>query len=277
MTLGFKSMFGILLMALFVARTSSMASHLDYDKAELIHLTHDNCVVLRGPVTGGSIDRAVTSLTKAEGDELYLFIHSPGGSVIAGERLIQTIHALERTSKHVHGIADLALSMGFDILQNCNTRYVTGGSILMQHQMSSGVQGNVKSMNEMMGFTNYIYNTTCQYQADRIGISLEQFQERVNDEWWLYDRQSIEMNAADKSALVLCTPELVDDTEEFILYTWFGPVTLVYSRCPLVTQPVEIRFEWSDNDMAEQCANTLTDDVIHNMSLDYMKTITLVH
>jgi len=155
---------------------------------------------------------------------------------------------------------------------------VTNGSILMQHQMSSRVDGNIRSMREMMDWHDYLYNATCQYQADRIGMTLDDFQDRINDEWWLYDTQAIDYNVADKCALVLCDPELIDETEEIIYHTWFGPVTIVYSKCPLITQPLEIRFGTDSQSFDSDCDQTkLCDKDVYDMAMDYMKTLTLVH
>lgn len=279
MSFTISNMFKLLLLSLVCASALTLNnSTIVNDDAELIHLHGANSVILRGPVTSASIDRVISDISKLVEDDIYLYIHSPGGSVIDGERLVQTIQALERTGKKIHGVTDLALSMGFDIFQTCTTRYITKGGILMQHQMSSRVGGNIRSMREMMNWHDYLYNVTCQYQADRIGMTLNDFQDRVNDEWWLYDRQAIEQNVADKSALVLCSTDLIEDTEEIVLYTWFGPVTIVYSKCPLITHPLDIRFGSAeesfnyDSDMSK-----LSDRDVYDMSIDYMKSITLVH
>lgn len=245
-----------------------------------VHLTHDNTVVLRGPVTGASVDKVVTHLMESDSDNLYLYLDTPGGSVIDGERLIQTIHALERTGKQVTVVASMALSMGFDILQYSGTRLITKGAILMQHQMASRVSGNVMSMNELMTFTNYIYNSTCEHQAHRLGMTVEQFKIRVNDEWWMYGKQGLENNAADDEALVLCTSELIKDTVSETFYTWFGPVTLVFSKCPLVERPLSIK--WGEGDggcCSEVDPENQTQDVskIYDLVNEYQGEKTLVH
>lgn len=205
----------------------------------VVQLTEDNHIVIRGPITGKT-SKVINDLAKIKTKELYIFIASNGGSVTNGMQIVQTIQALQKTGTKIICIGNVALSMGFVILQYCDNRYVMPSSILMQHQMSLGIEGSLKNVNSYMDFINTMDIEIEQHQAKRLNLTLEDFKKKVDHDWWMFGSSAVANNAADKLVSVLCDFK-IDNNEETV-HTMFGPVKLVFSNCPLARDPLEIKF-----------------------------------
>ena len=123
--------------------------------------------------------------------------------------------------------------MGFVIFQHCSKRYVTRSSTLMQHQMSlSGVSGKIRDINSYIKYVNTMENNINLAQAERIGITFEQFNENIRDDWWLTSTESIKQNVADEIINIKCTFENKEEIK--YINTFFGELQLVYMKCPQV-------------------------------------------
>ena len=88
---------------------------------------------------------------KIDSKEIYIYISSPGGSVMEGMKIVDLIKSLEKSGRQVSCISDFSASMAFIILQSCPKRLATFSSILMQHQMSLGLEGNIENVNTFQG------------------------------------------------------------------------------------------------------------------------------
>jgi ATP-dependent Clp protease protease subunit len=218
--------------------------NLDYP---LINLTADNLVVLRGTVNMESVSNVIEQLHAVGNDSVYLYINSPGGSVVDGYHLVQTIDALYKSGKTVICIADTAISMAFVIFQSCPVRYIRPSSILMQHQMSFGIRGSIEQVKNYVSFVDNMEEEINIRQALRIGMPVTEFKDKIMNDWWTYGYQTIEHNLADEMVFMLCDKELMEQTTVTVINTWFGPVTLHYSGCPLLNYPKKILFDSEDN------------------------------
>ena len=116
--------------------------------SNLIELTTNNSVILRGPVNSISVSKWIYNINKIKTDDIYIYIKSPGGSVTSGNLFIEQIKSLSESGKNIHCIAEFAASMAFIILQSCPNRYGLFSSILMQHQISFGISGNLQNVNK---------------------------------------------------------------------------------------------------------------------------------
>ena len=207
---------------------------------DIVKLTEDNHIVIRGPIDGMSSSKITNNLVNKKSKELYIFIASNGGSVTSGMQIVQTIQALQQSGTKIICIGNIALSMGFVILQYCENRYVMPSSVLMQHQMSLGTQGPLKNVNSYMEFINTMDLEIEEYQASRLNLTLDEFKSKVDHDWWLFGLSAVKHGAADKMVSVLCDFK-VEYFEE-VIHTPFGSVQLKYSTCPLARDPIEIKF-----------------------------------
>lgn len=231
-------------------------------RQRLIKLTSENMAILKGRVESSTIDIAVRDLVNTQTDDIYLYIDSPGGSVIAGSDLIETLEMLKMKGKTVHCIADMAASMGFAILQSCEDRLVRENSLLMQHQMSVMTHGELEKVKSKMNLYDQLHASHVQRESKRLGLTVEEYEKKVMNEWYIYGAQALTCNAADDVVKVDCDQHLLNSEYTIVFYTFFGPVEVAYSKCPLLKPPTSIKLKRDD-----------TTQDIHNMSDDTVKDL----
>ncbi|MBA43025.1 MAG: hypothetical protein CMF62_03335 [Magnetococcales bacterium] len=209
---------------------------------DVITLTDDNHVLLRGAIDSQSAAQCVSDLMHIESDDIYLYITSPGGSVTDGYQIIQTIDALHARGKNIYCIGDVAASMAFSIMQSCPIRYSRLGSIFMQHQTSTTVKGPLKNVKSMMEFLDAMDDDMNTRQSMRMGMTKHDFITRTDHDWWMFGENIVKNNATDEMVNVLCSHDLTEQTYKDTIETFFGPITLEYSGCPIVRAPLKITY-----------------------------------
>jgi len=215
------------------------------DVKKIITLEARNMVVLRGPVTGSSVGKAMKQLQAAsrsvpQSTPLYLVLDTPGGSIMDGLDLIDFAKALPQK---VHTVSLFAASMGFQIAQNLDNRYIIRNGTLMSHRASvRGLGGQVKGeletrykmIRRSVDYLDYV-------AAKRMGIDVKTYENLIFNEYWVYGFDAVSNKAADEQILVKCGSSLNgSDTVEF--QTFFGPVKVTFSQCPLIKEPESIDF-----------------------------------
>lgn len=197
-----------------------------------IKLTPKNSLLIRGQITDKTATDFVYELNKRHTKKgLYVFLDTNGGSVDAGNKIINEIQKY-----NVSCIANKAISMGFVILQSCHKRYVTPMATLMQHQMSYGVANEKEKVESYVQFIKQIGEHLVEMQANRIGLNPSEFKLRTFNDWWIFGENAIKENCADKMANVKCNPTLTNQTYSVD----HGSSKYIFSNCPLVAGPVEI-------------------------------------
>lgn len=197
---------------------------------DLILLTKDNHAAISGKINDKLANTFLVSASQLDNDA-FIFINSPGGSVLAGNKIVRHVR-----HKNYTCIADHAASMAFVIMQACARRYVTSTSVLMQHQQSLEVGGDLQAINAYLSMVNAIERDLSQLQASRIGMKEEEFRQRTMSEWWLYGNDIITNRVADKLVHVECSRDLYNKTITSQKQTWFGETyDVTHSACPLIT------------------------------------------
>jgi ATP-dependent protease ClpP protease subunit len=223
----------------------------------------DNVVVLRGAVTDSSASALVKELQMRRFDDLYLFIHSPGGSVIAGNQIVDTIKSHKGK---ITCYASEAVSMAFVILQACPVRLVSPHSIVMQHEASYGVNGQAGHNLSFVTFLHGMLRKMDQAQADRIGISYEEFKKRIAFDWWMDGIDAVMQNAADRTVVAACTKELTEVKTPQTLKGLFSSIEVEWSGCPLVSYPINIKTDAKNEEGEKEIVKELADFIEANCS-----------
>uniref|UniRef100_A0A6C0IH87 Protease n=1 Tax=viral metagenome TaxID=1070528 RepID=A0A6C0IH87_9ZZZZ len=210
--------------------------------SELIEFKKDNFVSLREVINQDSSSKLLLKLNTIESkhETLYLYINSPGGSVMAGLEIINYIKSLQQRSKKIICIAHNAMSMAFVIFQYCSERCILHSSTLMQHQMSLGIQGKLYDINSRMSYLNSLETKLNHDQASRLNMTEDKFTKLIQNDWWLYSDDIINNNVADKMVSIFCSFDNYD--EQVIVNTIFGEIQIKYSACPLINYPLHIVF-----------------------------------
>lgn len=168
----------------------------------VITFSKDNVVALTGEVTSASINSLILDIESKSSKTVYLYIVSPGGSVLAGQDFIDY---LKTTDKDIICVAKVAISMAHHIFENCKTRIVQSDSIIMQHNMTAGTDGKIESMKRFLTILADIEHEMNVFVSKRIGMSLEKFELIIKDEWWVYGKKAVTLHLADSEAQVKCS------------------------------------------------------------------------
>jgi ATP-dependent protease ClpP protease subunit len=177
----------------------------------------------------------------AKSDPIYLVMDTPGGSVSAGLSLLDSLKSLKRP---IHTITLFAASMGYQVVQELGTRYITPSGTLMSHRGAiSGMAGQVPG--ELNSRLNYVQGLLEQMNvraACRLKTDLEVYKASIVNELWVFGQQAVDTGNADAVANVSCNETLTSGkyTEKF--NTIFGSVDVVFSKCPLVSGPIDFSF-----------------------------------
>ena len=211
--------------------------------SKLIRLNNYNSVILRGPVTSVSVSKWINNINSINDDTIYIYITSPGGSVYHGNLFIEQIKSLNASGKKIECIAEFAASMAFTILQSCPIRYALDSSILMQHQISLQLGGNIKNINSYLEYINDLSVQLNKNQASRLELSDDEFNSRVVHDWWISGYKAQENNVVDDMVRVLCSSGLIDSEDMIIVDGFFDKIKLKFSKCPLISQPKNVNNE----------------------------------
>ena len=187
-----------------ILSTLLLGSLLYVTLGQLITLEKHNTVFLKGQIDTQLAKSVNRDLLAVVDPKIVLFISSPGGSVVDGNRIIQLLDALTLSGKEISCIAQEAYSMAFIIFQACPTRYVLPNSIIMQHQMFVFNMDQLERIKSRMKLLNSLETTLNSRQAERLKLSLKEFTDRVMNDWWIYGEDIILENAADQLTYVVC-------------------------------------------------------------------------
>lgn len=210
--------------------------------AENVVLTSTNNVSITEEIDELSTANAAQELISScqnKFEDKYLILNTPGGSVTAGRNFIDVVKGLPC---RVNTITIFAASMGYQIVQNLDTRYILPSGVLMSHRARlSGIGGQLPGelISELNFYQEFI-NELDVIAAKRVGIPLEQYKKDIYDELWLIGKKAQERKHADKVVVPKCNKSL-EGTREKKVQTLFGEFSLVFSQCPLILGPIEIK------------------------------------
>lgn len=221
----------------------------DPKKIPLVLLTKTNMLMFRGPVTAKSMNELKNKLIKLSHKlpsraHIYLVLDTPGGGINAGMSFIDVAKAIPQK---VHTITLFAASMGFQIAQNLDNRYITPSGTLMSHRAYiSGFEGEIPGegiirLNHLLALLKRMDTIA----ARRVGMTFKDYRELVRDEYWVDGDQAVAQKAADRTILLKCSKDLASGTEEVEVKNMFGSATLTFSKCPLMTAPLKIAYNYN--------------------------------
>lgn len=156
----------------------------------------------------GIIIRQMEEARKAGIKRIFLVITSPGGSVVAGGRLIAYMDAVPMQIDTV--CETFCASMAAHIHQAGKNRYMVDRSLLMFHRASGAVQGTLEQMDSEISMYRDYVNRLDQNAATKAGIPFEQFKEIMGRDLWIDGQSALNMGLTDK--LVFLAYDVADTT-----------------------------------------------------------------
>lgn len=231
------------------------------EKIEVVILKKKNTIVFNDVVTAKSVAEAQVKLLEMSNrmpkkSTIYLVLDTPGGSVSAGSLLIDTIKAMPQKVKT---LTIFSASMGFQFVQNFDDRLIIPSGILMSHRASvQGLGGEINGeldvrLNSIKRRIRYLDTIA----SKRMGMSLEKYEDLISDEYWSHGFEAVSEKAADKMVLARCD-ESLSGTSDKEIRTFFGKVNVTLSNCPLITGPLDIKFQFDEDAEEKNTENVKT-------------------
>lgn len=212
---------------------------------QVLVLTKENTLSFEEVVTPESVakfqDQLQTMSNKLDKNaEITVVLYTPGGDVVAGMQLIDSVRAVPQK---VNTLTVFSASMGFHFVQGMGDRMILPSGTLMSHRAKGGMEGEFDGSLDVR--IKAIYRKTdylSSIAAYRMGRTLPEYKDLIRDEYWKNGQDAVDDNSADKVVLARCDDSL-SGTYDKIMYTMFGPITLVMSNCPLITSPLDYKIE----------------------------------
>lgn len=220
-------------------------------------LSKNNVLVLNAVVDGESVGKLISQAKELDAKlsglkekacgkkHLILFLNTPGGSIQTGLELIEALKGLGRP---VDTITLFAASMGFQIAQNMDTRYIIKNGVLMSHRAKGGFEGEFGGQAPSQIESRYALWKSRLDELDAKTVSrtagkktLESYQKQYSTEMWLTGNQSVEQGYADKVVSVKCDSSLKGSTTHELLLFGMFRVSYELDNCPINTSPQNVQ------------------------------------
>lgn len=165
----------------------------------------DRRIELNGPIVSGTADSVCDRIDYFNNQDrtkpIFVIINnSPGGSVMAGYRILK---AIETSDAPVHVVVtSFAASMAATIATLAPHSYAYPNAIILHHQMSGGAIGNMTNMEQEIATMQEWERRLAQPIAKKMGISLEQFKAKMyaakkSGDWDEFADKAIELKWID--------------------------------------------------------------------------------
>ncbi|MBI3441673.1 MAG: ClpP family protease [Proteobacteria bacterium] len=122
---------------------------------------------------------------------IKVFIDSPGGSVLAGLAIYDTMRSI--SAPIITTGMGMQASMGSILLAAGDVRKMTRSSKLMIHQISGGTEGKESAQAVGMGFTEQLHEDLKSIYVRHIGLTHEFFDLALEHDTWLTADQALKM------------------------------------------------------------------------------------
>lgn len=246
-----------LVLSLLIAVTIVLIPNVSKSKdngPETLVLTQDNLLVLNSEVNGESVGELITKAKELDakasakwGNEkkpFYLYLNTPGGSVISGLELVEVLKGLGRP---VHTITAFAASMGFQICENLDDRYILQSGILMSHRAAGGFQGSFGGTSPSQLDSRIHLFVQMTKELDEVTVkrtkgkqTLESYQKAYDSELWMTAQESISGGYADSIVRIKCDKSISGTTSHEASFLGI-PITYELSNCPINTAPLKVK------------------------------------
>lgn len=166
----------------------------------LTKMLDDRVIMLMTPVNNISMTSVISQLlylnVKDNKSPIHLYISSPGGSVLDGYGIIDTMNLIE-APVYTYTIG-LAASMGALIFLNGTNRYMLPHSELMLHQPLGGVSGQASDIEITANRIIKMKKDINEMIATRCNLALEEVEKFTDRDRYFNATEAIDYGLADE-------------------------------------------------------------------------------
>lgn len=171
-----------------------------------------NMIILNQKITIENMEETIAMLNdniavkfNLPNTEIDVFINSKGGSLTGGFAFIEFMKLNKNVKYNCYAFE--AKSIAFDIFQNCNKRYITKQTTLLQHNATLRFEGSFDELEYY--YENYfekerdINIRLDKYVAKKMNISYGEYMKKIKNEWILNDyKEMLEVGLADEVVVI---------------------------------------------------------------------------
>lgn len=128
-----------------------------------------------------------------DGDEIEVFINSPGGVIDVGSEIYTMLRAQNNVKIYITGEACSAAS----VVAMAGYCEMSPTALVMVHCVSSGIRGNHTAMEHMAEVLKTADKALCRAYMDKTGMSEEEALKMMEHETWLTAEQAKEKGLID--------------------------------------------------------------------------------
>lgn len=164
-------------------------------------LMYDRIVYFTGVVNSDSCDTAIAQLlylSSVDERDINMYINSPGGSVVDGLGLVDTMNYIPCDISTT--CIGMAASMGSVLLSNGakGKRFVLPHSRVMIHQVSSTQSGTLADLEIEIEQTRRCKNDVYKILADNSGHTFEEMEKLCDRNNWFIGQEAVDLGIVDK-------------------------------------------------------------------------------
>lgn len=172
-------------------------------KFKELNLTNARLVFLLGAIdalNANLVNKQLLSLNDSN-EPILMVINSPGGSVIAGASILNTMASLKAPVNTL--CVSLCASMAAMIHQYGNKRFMLNRSILMFHPASAGVgSGEVDKMASQVVLLQKYVSEMESHVAKRAKMEFHEYKLRSGQEWWVVTSEALKFNLIEDAVVI---------------------------------------------------------------------------
>lgn len=179
------------------ASVQSVIPSVSKKHVEHLTLTSENTVFLVGEVNENAqvLAQEINHRSASGSGPLYLYINSPGGSVLDGVQVVSAIQASKRPVVTI--CSSICASMAAIIFSIGTKRYMVDRSLLMFHEAAGGVQGQFNQMQSRLGVFSRLVDKLDYEIATRAGMEPALFKSKMGSELWLDGEDAVAQGFAE--------------------------------------------------------------------------------
>ena len=164
-------------------------------------LMYDRIIYFTGVVNSDTCDTAIAQLlylSSVDERDINMYINSPGGSVVDGLGLVDTMNYINCDISTT--CIGMAASMGSVLLSNGakGKRFVLPHSRVMIHQVSSSQSGTLADLEIELEQTGRCKNDVYKILADNTGRSFEEMEKLCDRNNWFIGQEAVDLGIVDK-------------------------------------------------------------------------------